>query len=474
MKELNKKISKNTFEYTMFIVASICLLSTIPLSQSFNYPDSYGYIDMSLIRGAAYPIFLAIFRLIFGSEHYIIAVIIFQNIFIAYCICSFCLFIYKEYNLKQIYTILIILFCLVCTICPSIFSSSKIFINNSILSEPLMIGLFFLVLKHTITAVIKSSFMPMIKVILLTLVMISLRGQMLSLVPVIFICSLYIAVKKKDRLLKSSLIIVICTILVMGASSFIEKTYHYIVNGVFVDTPFTKLTVLTKAMYISDKDDKFVFQDEYLSDLYSKLRVKIDKEKCSHEYAEGNLFKLFKHYENSYDIILHENIKEVVFESVHESGTSDSNQMMLKADDIAMEMLIPLIKDNFGEFCTLTGINYIIGLIRSNSIWLNSGWIDGNDSAKYNIINILTTTISFVFYLSALILIFILLSKSKESKSALGMIVVLLFILSNTAVVSLSIFSLARYLFYTIAPFYIIFFLMLLEFKNNIKNNSIF
>ena len=436
-KERNYKIS-------MFLVACTILFSATLLNNRIIYPDSYGYISNHITRGAGYPLFLDFFEKVFGNS-YLDYVIIFQTLFLAFSICYFCLTLRKELKLSKAISFLFAIVIIIINIAPALFSNSGILMYKAICTEgltyPLSLIFFILVIK----AVFKNSLKKLNYTLPLIFLMTLIRFQTVFTLVIYIIVYIYILLT--NNIIKRSIIYLpILVLTLLFSSTLFEKSYNYFINDNFVSTPFGTTSFSIKVMYISEKKDS-----EYITNNISKQIFIETMEKASakgmlqetfkNDTIENNLIEMYKHYENSYDILFYRIFDEKCREILKTNGPKYD----ILRDKVASDIIHDLLPLHLDDYVRLTFTSGIIGLVRSNSMFFSYGFFAQN---LLYFVSVVAYILSFIFMLRAF-------KKQNKSKTGLMMVIAYLMILGNASPSILVHFPISRYTFLAMPMFYI-------------------
>ena len=163
MASISKEKKKS---YAMLIVLLSGFLGAFAFIGPRIYVDSDQYIAMHIHRDPLYPLFLALLRKVFGNG-WLIAMGLLQNIFVAVTIWLFAEYVGKKFALGFWQKTVIVGFQLMPHIITPIFSVTRVFLANGVLTEGISIPLlmlFFMCSFETFTATDRRT---IIKVVIL-------------------------------------------------------------------------------------------------------------------------------------------------------------------------------------------------------------------------------------------------------------------------------------------------------------------
>jgi len=203
----------------------------------------------------------------------------------------------------------------------------------------------------------------------------------------------------------------------------IDNTYHKIVQKKFFSTPFTWTTLVTSVLFVSDEEDVSYVKTEEARAVFKLIHQKFeekgvgyDKHKYHKEPIDYNY--IFFHYE--YPTICNQTIqREAVnyFEEQHQ----DPIQAYLDTERVHKQLFFDLLPHKFFKWIALGFQSFKMGL--------------GG----------LSVALVFLVSLGLLLLTYF----KTGNQLFLFLAFLLLIILANRALVSLSVHSIIRYFFYT-------------------------
>lgn len=239
------------------IILSIAIIAKGPVLAN----DSYSYLRMSVFRPAGYALFLYCMR-IFG-EYQNIAIVVVQTMLNSAVIFYFLIFIQQRFIEKAKYLLLflpLILFFLFFIIRP-----------ERILTESLAFPLFLLIAILVIDAILQNNYRKLLIASIVNVILVLVRGQFLLIFPFLFLVSLYILYREWDwKTVKKTFSLGLFIILSLLSTSFINKTYHYVVHDTFADTQMN-MSFIMNAMYVSEKEDYKLFEDEQIQHIHQDV-----------------------------------------------------------------------------------------------------------------------------------------------------------------------------------------------------------
>lgn len=286
-KDLYKKIS-GRFDSTLFswgiitisfLIGSIYIIQKGPILGN----DSYGYMQMYMIRPAGYPLFLFVLRQL--SDNYLMLAVVVQTIFNAVSIILFIQFISKTFDLKGFYLLFMLPL--------SIYYLVNVVGAGAILTESIAFPTFLILAIYLIRSILNRNLKDLFIALLINVVLVTIRVQFLFVFPLIFLIGIYIIFRNRHYLTAKYVALFCLSIpLAVLSGNLINRTYHYIFHDTF-DGAEVNMTFVKIAMYISDEEDSELFEDERVRKIHSTVYDSI--------YSAGYNMNAF--YENIYSSI---------------------------------------------------------------------------------------------------------------------------------------------------------------------------
>lgn len=418
---LNFKMTDNQFRYSLWLFYLIVFIVVVnsPIS---HFNDSDGYLNMDLNRSAGYPVFLWILRNIFGSLTDIATVIIQVLIGIS------CMYFFIT-RLEQIVKLQKLWYLLLAVIIASPYFYS-ITIANAYLSEALTYPLYLVVVVLFLESLLTKNIRKLWFSLPILMVLIITRSQFLFMVPVaiLMLCWLYFEQKN----IKKHLWIGIAFLILPFVTSLVDKTYHQLTHGYFVNTPWTGIHLITPAFYVADESDYQLYdsKDEQLffkwiyAKLYSK-NLNVNNLNDDGKFDETGFY--INHFTEIANATIYDSGKNLVGKDLNE------DQKYITLDQLTKKMALPLVLDNFGLWTKLYLKNFINAFA----------------NAKYALIYVLLLIFGLVG----------LFKKRMDTYKVITLLILLTF--GNVALVSIGMHTIKRFIFYNDwVLFFVIFILM--------------
>jgi hypothetical protein len=332
----------------LFFIISALSFFVFCKTEPIYYSDSVGYISMSLIRSIGYSIFVNFFQSLFGS--YGISILTFVQYFLGLFSCFFLIKSIKQ-TLNLNYWFLVVLLGVI--ISPL---SYELKVSRSILSEGLAYPLFLLTTANLIIAFLKNKINNFYYAVLLTIILILVRGQFLFFTPILIL--VFVSIKRK-KFSGKSILILLFLLAIPFLTILTDKFYHKIMHNAFVSTPWTGIQINTMPYFVSDKNDYKLFKTnlhkEYFRFNYENLESKklllnqfpVDKDKIDFFYK-------------NYTIMCNETLSKDSYKFFDEKLTEDQKTILI--DKLNNEMFFPLLINNLRKWSDIYSRNIIKGL----------------------------------------------------------------------------------------------------------------
>ena len=441
----------------IFFLLSLLLCTALLLSRLLFWDrlmiysdDSWANINMDITREVVYPLFLALMRSIFGAQGYLIPTLILQNLLAGFAIWFFCIYLYEAFRLPKFLTLMIMGGCVLVLL----FVGRSLSYVSAIQTEALAVPLFYLLMRYLLQSVVELRFRPLIPAAILTCIGVLLRGQFLMFVVLLALVAGYVAISNKT-FRKAFLPILASVAAILALTNILTMTYHYFANGVFTTTPFGNRHIATRMLYVADKEDADLFQND---PALKKVFVLAEEEmfELNRNYAavsDADILTQYEHLEANFDAALFYSMQPVlVSELFPDFFTSTDPAIWVKFDAKAGEFIRPLLADNAGKYLQTVRNSLVVGAVRCNSFYSLRLSRSINLCFVFFSLGMYAAAVSFAIY-----------SFKKRRASGICMATVLIMILGLVAVPALSLFPSTRYMFYAIGPFYAILTILVYE-----------
>ncbi|MFK7748154.1 MAG: glycosyltransferase family 39 protein [Kordia sp.] len=373
------------------------------------FPDSSGYLNMHIIRTPGYPLFLQFIQSIFG-DNYQLGVVIFQILLGCFSIYYFIRKLRSSHILNEFFSVCFALVLLL----PFLIGLR---IANNMLTESISYSLYLILVAKFISFFISKNSkelyysLPILALLLIT------RYQFVYLIPLALLMIFWISYQQKS--IKKHAVLIVLFITLPLITSLIDKTYHKIIHGHFVSTPWTGMNMITAPFFVSDTEDEALFESPLEKEFFKKTHYSLIDKKMNINNLELSVYQSPTQFyiANFADITMgpiFKNGKEVLSNSLTKA------ERFIELNKMTNKMTMPLIWDNFSKWKRL----YIQNAIH------------GFGGIKYVLL----------YFLIALCSLIALLKRDQKEYKILGL-TSLLFI-GNVLIVAIGMHAVIRFTFY--------------------------
>lgn len=315
---------KNSVEIS--IILSVLVLLFIS-SDPILYSDSGRYLDGSLQDPVLYPILILIFKSIFKSLN---SIIIIQTLFIGFGIIFFIRTVSKYFKLNNLEKYIVAIF---------LFIPILQFYNN-LLTEAFGYAFSLFFVSFIIKLIYNFTNLNIIGIVIFTILLLLTRKQFMFLYPVIIF--LYLGIILIENTKKKIILIIISFISIVVAHNSIVAFNKFIKKETLgKKTLFNQNTsifdfIYIDAIYIADKDNENLFEDQELQKTIKKILLELDYQKANIKYYNGR-----GHFGESFSIIV--NVSKNYLENL-------SYKKNISIKKIKKNIAFKLIKINFKKY----------------------------------------------------------------------------------------------------------------------------
>lgn len=410
--------------------------------------DSKGYINMIAAREPVYPLILAFFRVIFPDSIYLNVVVLFQNVLQAFAVCFCVEFFKKRFELNNIVAVLMYLIHFGVAIMCQFISERGAVYSNMIMTEGVTMSLWIIFITLLIKAVLDDSKPAYISVAIVLTIMMATRKQM-AVGYIVTMAAVVLCRIGRDNI-KKYLIRIVLVAAGLGVSVMlvfgIMGIYNFALRGKFAKNTRDMNLVLTTTLYVADKDDVSLIDDEVARKLFAETMSILDKNGSNISYAGKGWESLSEHYEYHYDLITIDTTKDLFEEYARNEGYSDEMEIQTEADRLSGVIVKSLIMDNLGKYVRIYFSSVLTGLV--NTV-----------AHKSTLLNIY----AFVVYVMVIVLIVLCYFNKSLRDTADASLIVVGAVFANVGVTAALIFCQSRYMIYNMALFYMVILLMIVK-----------
>ena len=406
--------------------------------------DTNSYVELNPSREPFYPMFLSLFRVIFGADTtiwngqylYLFIAVGVQSIFAAVTTSVMAIFLRKEYKLGALGSYAVMALPLMTSLLCRFAANRASMYTNSIMTESLAISLYLLFFRYLIDYVIHYSEKNMWVCILLSFVSISVRKQMLVCFALIVIGIVYVNVRTHVGAIKGCVKIIVLTILVLTCVKALDLGYNRVVRGKWMTHTEDNRFVTTMAIYTADRE--YVdYIDPRLQNLFLEIYDTCDENGWLMNSEPDGIYNRSEHFSNNYDHIQLDTMQQILL------GVKDTGEYDFLGEGEVMDLIresfnASLLPHEVGRLIRVFFINFITGMVTT---------VSQNRPIFY-----WYTLVIFVVYIGLLVRNIV--KERRLSLASIMGICVLLGIIDNVSLVSAVIFCQTRYTIYNMALFY--------------------
>lgn len=398
----------------------------------------YIYFSHHIEAKPLYPLFFHVLNMIFGDGLYLYAAAVIQTLLAVCCIVLFVRYLQKQLNL-EIFSV----FCVwVASLFPFVLLLPEDPIPHVLMTEsftyPLMYVYVIIVLKGIYENRVKLLYASGLFIVLLTLI----RGQMLFLMAVTLLAYFYYMVKNKEKNIKSVLVFLSFLLICVWGEGMLTKGYEKI----FFNAPaqdYSAQTLVQKALYCSQEDDSFLFDDEIEREIFEITYAGMMEEETTWLYSTGDLWD-WKHITgsfgaNSYRVgdVIEKVLKE------HEMWSDDPFEQENLVLEYSGRLSSKLIAEHLGRYMEVSIRLMPAGFVST---------VLFHKESIYLLIHIATVFL----YLAAIgVSIFISKKSGRLLPETEYMMLIVIMAAGNVVGSNLVHFGLQRYLAYNVGMFYV-------------------
>ena len=406
--------------------------------------DSRGYIEMISAREPVYPILLWIFRKLLGQDVYLWAVVIFQNILMGWAVWYCTEKLWKRYckvrlSMAGMYAV----HAGVAFMCQVLAERGSIYSNN-IMTEGITMSSWLIFMALLVDIVEECDYRKLAIALILAAVMTDTRKQM-AVAYITLFGAMVIARIGRDSVKEyfARLAILAGTIVLSVIAALAgTRLYNYVLRGEFTQNTRDMNLVLTTSLYVADKQDSSLIEEEAVRELFIRTMDILDESKSNYSYAGNGWSNLESHYEDHFDVITVDTTGPLFVDYAKERGFAEGLDAEQEADRMSGVIVKSLFADNLGTYIKVYLASFLNGII--------------NTVAKRNtLLDIYAFAAVIIVLLMSLYLLFVKnIPGAKEKRaSGRGGLYILIAMAVNTGVAAALIFCQSRYMIYNMALF---------------------
>lgn len=411
MKSLGIKVLPKSVQIIFALLSLLSLLFVWDIGPIVT-SDSRAYFGMWPYVSGGYPFFLRGLHAVFGMSFHNVAVGI-QFFGVIGSIFLFLTIFLAKFKMKQ-YQLLILLVVLFYPII-----DSNLLIVNNISTEGLSYMLFLVLILTSYFIYVSKQRKFYVLLVLITTILITIRGQFKFLIPLFVIIELITQIK--DNRINLKIIGVIITIPIL--TFMIDVSYHRLIQKQFFVTPFTWTTLVSSVMFVSDESDSQYIENEEAKIIFKLIHKEFRAKKIGyrdHKYFQEPIDYNYTFYHYEFPTICNQTVQQVAvkyFEKKH----NDKIKAYIDTENIHKQLFFDLLPHNFSKWIALAFQNFKNGF----------GGI--------------TVALIYIIIVILLLKYYIMFNDKVLLFSAFLIIIML----ANKTLVSVTVHSIIRYFFYT-------------------------
>lgn len=378
MEIIKKKSYYNTI--AIFIVSGIVFVWLFLQGNYGIAGDSDSYLTFSIAREPIYPLFLLVFRKLFGEgEAIYIPLAVVQNAIAAISCAMTALYLGKTILKSEIGKWICLAGLVLPHLMTPLFAKSGLVMTNKIMTEGITISIYYIFMIYIVKMIVekKQFYKHIVISSLFVLCLVLIKGQMMVLIVGL---GIIVAVK---FCLKKHYIGIFASVLGVGLLFFltatIASTFHYINSGIYTNTVSSAPMIVANVLYVSEREDGAGIEDEKLQTLFYMIYDTLEENQMLAKNSPSGILNRAFHHEKMHDAINFDVFVPAKNNVYEEIENEDYGQYLLLEDQVAKELTKELLKVNWKRYLQ----NYVsvctLGFVRSisidRSIFISLTWI---------------------------------------------------------------------------------------------------
>lgn len=318
--------------------------------------DAQSYIEMTSDREPGYCTFLAAMRFLFGGSALDAAVVV-QCIVAALAAAAVTSGLRRRFGLGAFGTLSILVIQYGVTLLNRFVAQRRYSYYNSIETEGLCYSLWIFFFLSILGIVYDHSRKSAAAALLWSVVLISIRKQML-ITPILLALSLLYVGWREGRLLRKMVLAVLLGTAALAAVTLIDCSYNLVVRGVFTAHSGDSSFILGTELYLADTGMADVMQTQERRELFLEIMRRTEEQQYNIAYArqdlppemQGRFLRNWQviqdHYSMSYDRIKFDIVMPVMREYQEKQGIPEEARQEhynQTANAMMKELLVPSI-----------------------------------------------------------------------------------------------------------------------------------
>lgn len=436
----NNRVKKDKLIFAaVFVIGLVFYLAWYILDGIILTPDAETYINMSGIREGGYCTFLWALRTLFGEWVYLHIAVIIQCVVASIAAVALAGGLKRRFGLSWLLTLAILAVQYGLTLLNRFVAQRHYSYFNSIETEGLTYSLWIFFVLSVIGILYDRDKKSIVSAVIWAFALTSIRKQMLLAFVLLFPVLVYIrwGSKKRAKAVLTALLTVIMGLFLVRLS---DCTYNFAVRGVFAPHTDDSSFILGTQIYTADKAMAERLENPVYKELFLEIMERAEEKEYNISFAESGWSSLENHYSESYDRIKFDIINAVIREYQELNGIPEDLQNVWYQEAVSgimKELLIPCLPNMFKLFCANVAHGMITTILKVHPV-LN--W---------------AALALYILYCALILALLILKVYEKAKPSALLFAAfVLLAIVGNVFITSVTIYCQMRYMLYNTGLFY--------------------
>lgn len=364
MKEVQKR-QEQKMMVVLFLVSLAFYLFWYLLDGVIITEDAPSYIQMQSDREPGYCLYLWLFRGIFGAEIGLHAAVIGQCVVAAAAACAITRGLGRLFALNWFGSAGVLFIQYGITLLNRFVAQRRCSYFNSIETEGLTYSFWVFYFLCILGVWFQRDRKSLAGAIVWSIVLISIRKQMLITLVLLFLVvlvSYYKRYDKKEGWKKAVISVLFTCGIVLAGTRFIDCGYNWLVRGEFAPHTGDSSFILGTELYLADKEMAQQIQDAENRALFLEIMQRAEEKEYNIAYAGKGWQAIEDHYSSAYDRIKFDIVMAVIREQQEARGVAESDR---EADynRIAGSMMRDLLVPSIPQLMKLFACNVIHGLI---------------------------------------------------------------------------------------------------------------
>lgn len=336
-----KNIKLSPFNILLFVIY-LALFIFFILQPAIYSPDTNTYFRLYFYRFPGYGIFLRLFDLFFGS-FFDFAVVGFQLIF------GFISITIIAKNCKELLKLNYLgYFGLLAILTFPYFP--PLLVGNNICAEGLSYPLYLLLISFSFDFFFRQRPKRIIHISVVFILLCLTRGQFIIVAPILAV--LYLLKERKNIIKRPTLFFFVIFLLLPIVTQTLDKSYHKMVHGYFVSTPFSYINAITLPLFVSELKDAEQLKTEDEKIIFNHTYQTIDSLGLLSSKVSGDEKTKYMVFHDNFPIICNQNFHAYGIK-YFENKTDNLGENIVMIENAAKEMLPVLVKNNFREYISI-------------------------------------------------------------------------------------------------------------------------